>query len=67
MLTPEGVQRRLDKIKRAVHATNFETAHALEDRMFFAVLRAIATGTCKDPKECAKIAIQVLDYPRWFS
>ena len=47
--------------------TDDEKAHALEDELHQAVLKAIADGTCEDPRMCAAQALKTLEIPfaRW--
>ena len=49
-----------------VAKTDYETAHGMEDDLFEEVLKAIATGTCVNPKEVAVEALKVkkLDFAR---
>lgn len=44
-----------------------ESQHSTEDELWGAVLRAIADGSCPDPKAWALAAIETseIDFPRW--
>lgn len=44
-----------------------EAAHSLEDSLRAAILSAIATGDCEDPKAVAAAALEsdALPFPRW--
>lgn len=63
-MTPETVKARVDAI--AAGKQDYEMAHIQEDEMFREVLKAIADGTCADPRECARVALTSCDirFPR---
>lgn len=66
-MTPEAIQARLKIIEQ--HANDPEAAHGFEDDLYIDVLRAIATGKCKDPQACAKEALKAIDidFTRWYA
>lgn len=59
------IQSMLDEIK--AESGDPEVAHCTEDDMHFALLQAIADGTCENPQECARLALTStdIDFPRW--
>lgn len=61
----EQVEARVRAI--ADTAEDPEVAHTLEDELYLDLLRAIATGECRNPRDAALAAIQAahLDFPRW--
>jgi hypothetical protein len=62
------VQAAVDKI-RAVGEQDDEIAHAEEDALHQAVLKAIADGTADDPVGMAALALTTIemDFSRWFA
>lgn len=61
----KDVQSRVNEIRS--RSGDDEDAHGLEDVLHQDVLKAIATGECEDPVECAKLALTTLDikFARW--
>lgn len=66
-MTPADVQKMVDDL--AVCCGDDEAAHETEDRIHQDVLKAIATGKAKNPRECARIALTTrdLDFSRWYA
>ena len=64
-LTPSVVATCLEYIRRM--ADDDEIAHSMEDRLFCAVLSAIAKDCCDDPKQCAALALtsSEIHFARW--
>jgi len=55
-VTVEEIKERVREIEQ--HAMDFEQAHALEDRLYADVLRAIAKGGHPWPAALAKAALE---------
>lgn len=66
-ITPETVRQTVERIREA--AGDDEAAHGMEDELHFDVLKAIAEGTCENPQECARLAIQTAEigFARWYA
>ncbi len=64
-LTREDVREWVGRIANQSH--DDEAAHTLEDELREHVLRAIADGTCEDPKGCAEEALKSnnIKFERW--
>lgn len=64
-MKPEDVLLRVAAIAQMVG--DDETAHGAEDTLHQDVLKAIGSGTCASPAECARIALDTLDldFARW--
>lgn len=64
-MDPQSVLARLEMIKSQAH--DDESAHSLEDHLYFDILKAISEGRCQYPKTCAELAIksQDIDFARW--
>lgn len=65
-MNPEIVRQKLQAIKEDAQQVSGETRD-LETALHYAVLSAIAEGTCENPQECAKLALSSseIDFPRW--
>ena len=65
MMTPEEVKQRVQDIRDSV--SDDETAHSMEDDLYFDVLASIAAGLCSDPAKCAEEATKTaeIDFARW--
>lgn len=61
------VSRLLEEIRTC--AGDDEHAHALEDELHTKVLEAIASGACKDPQGCARLALtsKDIEFARWYA
>lgn len=66
-MTLNDVKTRLFKINET--RGDNEVAHTMEDELHQDVLRAIADGTCDDPKACAAEALKSIDidFARWYA
>lgn len=64
-MTPSEVAARVERIRSL--ADDAEAAHCEEDGLYRDVLRAIADGTCTEPRWCARTALDagLIDFPRW--
>lgn len=64
-MTPAQVDTWVNDIR--ILASDAEAAHKSEDDLYLALLTAIAEGRCKDPAECARVAIQSknIAFHRW--
>lgn len=61
------IKARIAEITALVLARDDKVAHGKEDALYQDVLRAIARGSCTDPRACAKLVIttQDLSFGRW--
>lgn len=66
-MTPQDVADRLAAIRK--EAGDNEQQHGLEDELYVAVLRSIAEGSCEDPAETARVALQAndIEFTRWYA
>lgn len=64
-MTPEQIKEQVAEIEAC--KADDESAHAYEDDLRAAVLRAIADGTAVDPAACAAEALKTSDitFNRW--
>lgn len=64
-MNPEIVRARVKEI----HAmrSDDEAAHSEEDSLRNDLLQGIADGSCEDPQECARLALETNEIPfaRW--
>jgi len=67
MKTVQDVQAALDQL--STFRLDNESAHELEDKLWFSVLMSIANGSAEDPQEMARLATtsRELDFDRWFA
>ena len=67
-LTVEQVSNLVQNVKQLAVKEDHVKAHVEEDRAYIRVLKAIASGTCVDPRACAAhvITIKDLDFIRWY-
>jgi len=56
-LTTEGVRGKVDEVRAAAAKSDYKVAHALEDALHVAVLRAVADGLADEPASCAREAL----------
>ena len=56
-----------DRVQKICNETCNVQQHIDEDRLYLDVLQSIASGTCENPVECARLAITIsrLDFARW--
>lgn len=61
------VQASIADIKAFASMRDYESAHALENRLYAHTLLSIANGKCKDPAKLASAALKSreLHFPRW--
>lgn len=65
-MTVDEVKMKVQEIA-AIGLGDPEMAHSNEDELYRMVLRAIADGTCEDPRALAAEVLKAkdLDFPRW--
>lgn len=63
-MTPEYIKEALATLREC--AGDSDIAHGMEDRLHREVLRAIASGQCAEPAECASLALtsENIDFAR---
>lgn len=65
-VTPESIR---EYIAGWITGGDPESSHENEDHLYLQVLKAIAHGTCEDPKACAAEAIKTksIKFDRWYA
>ena len=61
-LTRTWIYGEVGRVAAIAASGDCEAAHSHEDRLWEAVLRAIADGRCRDPQACAREALQTLRF-----
>ena len=66
-MTVDEIKAAVTKIEGLTH--DDEAAHAEEDDLHVAVLKAIADGKCADPAACAREALKTTEmkFARWLA
>lgn len=67
-MTVEEIEERIEIVLRMIKMGDNETAHCMEDELYFDVLKDIADGA-RDGAELAKAVLKAkeIDYIRWFA
>ena len=65
-MNTQDIERLLGNVREAL---SNDEAHTAQDKLYVAVLSAIADGTAENPGDMARLALTVLDikFERWYS
>jgi hypothetical protein len=67
-LTPKTLAMAIEHVEMLVEAREYPAATAVEVELKDRFVEAVATGTCRNPRDCAKImrGLKHIEFPRGY-